>query len=164
MTLTQYVEWTHGYVKKYKFDGFSQEEVIEILKDDINSSVILKTWVTDENGKRIAYLDKNNQLILGEEKLKKETKENILKQVNESIWVRRSDIKSVLNSLEEKGYINFKEEPKSYKVFVKIVSINGENKKLYYVTDSNLTDNIDEAKRFEIDEKKDGYAYELVEE
>ncbi|MDN5577576.1 MAG: hypothetical protein L0L51_00080 [Lactococcus lactis] len=104
------------------------------------------------------------QLIVGEEEMKKATKEEVLNEVDYDIWVQIRDIKEVLDSLEEKGYIKFKKDPKEYKVFVKIVTIGGEKKKLYYVSSYHLSENIDEAKRFETNEDKDGYVPEIVKE
>ena len=121
-------------------------------------------WSDDENGKQIAYFDKNTKLITGEEGMEKATKEEVLEEINFDIYVHRRDIKAVLDSLEEKGYIKFKKEPKEYKVFVKIVTIDGEKKKLYYVSSYHLSENIDEAKRFETNEYKDGYVPEIVKE
>ena len=121
-------------------------------------------WSDDENGKQIAYFDKNTKLITGEEGMEKATKEEVLEEINFDIYVHRRDIKTVLDSLEEKGYIKFKKEPKEYKVFVKIVTIDGEKKKLYYVSSYHLSENIDEAKRFETNEDKDGYVPEIVKE
>lgn len=92
------------------------------------------------------------------------SKEEVLEGINFDIYVHRRDIKAVLDSLEEKGYIKFKKEPKEYKVFVKIVTIDGEKKKLYYVSSYHLSENIDEAKRFETNEDKDGYVPEIVKE
>ena len=66
--------------------------------------------------------------------------------------------------MEKEGYIKFKEEYKEYKVFVKTVITYEGVKDLYYVTDSIYTDNIDEAKLFDLNEEKDGYAYEIVKE
>ena len=99
--------------------------------------------------------------------MKKATKEEVFKNINRRLLVPRYDIKAVLDLLEEEGYINFKKEPKEYneyKVFVKTVIVYEGVKDLYYVTDSIYTDNIDEAKLFELDEEKDGYAYEIVKE
>lgn len=121
-------------------------------------------WSDDENDKQIAYFDKNTKLITGEEGMEKATKEEVLEEINFDIYVHRCDIKAVLDSLEEKGYIKFKKEPKEYKVFVKIVTIDGEKKKLYYVSSYHLSENIDEAKRFETNEDKDGYVPEIVKE
>ena len=121
-------------------------------------------WSNDENGKQIAYFDKNTKLITGEEGMEKATKEEVLEEINFDIYVHRRDVKAVLDSLEEKGYIKFKKEPKEYKVFVKIVTIDGEKKKLYYVSSYHLSENIDEAKRFETNEYKDGYVPEIVKE
>ena len=121
-------------------------------------------WSDDENGKQIAYFDKNTKLITGEEGMEKATKEEVLEEINFDIYVHRRDVKAVLDSLEEKGYIKFKKDPKEYKVFVKIVTIDGEKKKLYYVSSYHLSENIDEAKRFETNEDKDGYVPEIVKE
>ena len=121
-------------------------------------------WSDDENGKQIAYFDKNTKLITGEEGMEKATKEEVLEEINFDIYVHRRDVKAVLDSLEEKGYIKFKKDPKEYKVFVKIVTIDGEKKKLYYVSSYHLSENIDEAKRFETNEYKDGYVPEIVKE
>lgn len=164
MEFTQYIKWSDGQVTKYKYPNDSKEEVIEILKENIHERDILATWADDENGKQIAYFDKHIQLITGEKEMKKGTKEEVLEQINFDISVHRYDVTEVLNSLEAKGYIKFKKEPKEYKVFVKLVNMGEDVKKLYYVNDFHLTDNIDEAKRFGLNEEKDGYAYECVKE
>lgn len=99
--------------------------------------------------------------------MKKGTKEEIFKNINRRLLVPRGDIKAVLDLLEEERYIEFKKEPKEpngYKVFVKTVITYEGVKDLYYVTNSLFTDNIAEAKSFELDEEKDGYAYEIVKE
>lgn len=164
MGYIQYMKWSDESVTKYKFSNHSKEEVIEILKEDIDERNILSTWADDENGKQIAYFDKHIQLITGEEEMKKGTKEEVLERINFDIHVHRRDIKDVLDALEEQGYIKFKKEPKEYKVFVKIVTIGGEKKKFYYVSSYHLSENIDEAKRFEINEDKVGYIPEIVKE
>lgn len=166
MTFKQYVEWEHTGVEKYEYPNHSKEEVIAILKEDIISSSVLKTWANDENGKRIAYFEKNTQLIEEEEELKKATKEAVLKEVLKDTrgrgLVRTIEAKVVLDILETHGYIKFKEEPKKYRVFVKLVTIGGEDKNLYYVDEYHLTENIDEAQRFGLDDYKCGYSYEYV--
>lgn len=99
--------------------------------------------------------------------MKKGTKEEVFKNINRRLLVPRGDIKAVLDLLEEEWYIKFKKEPKEpnvYKVFVKTVITYEGVKDLYYVTDSIYTDNIDEAKLFDLNEEKDGYAYEIVED
>ena len=96
--------------------------------------------------------------------MKKATKEEVLQEINSKVFVLQPDIREVLDSLEKQGYIKFKKEPKKYKVFVKLVTIGEKDKKLYYVNDYHLTENIDEAERFETYEDKDGYAYEYVKE
>ena len=164
MGYIQYMKWYDESVTEYKYSNHSEEEVVEILKEDIQERNILSTWADDENGKEIAYFDKHIQLIAGEEEVKKSTKEEVLERINFDIHVHRRYIKEVLDALEEKGYIKFKKEPKKYKIFVKLVTIGEENKKLYYVNEHNLTDNIDEAKRFGLNEDKYGYAYEYVKE
>lgn len=164
MGYIQYIKWVDEAVKEYKYYNNSKEEVVEILKEDINDRDILSTWVEDDNGEQIAYFDKHIQLIIGEEELKKGTKEELLNEVYYEVACERYDIEDVLDALEEKGYIKFKKEPKKYKVFVKLVTIGEEKKKLYYVNEFHLTENIDEAERFELDEDKYGYAYECVKE
>lgn len=164
METTQYIKWSDGAVTKYKYSNHSQEEVIEMLKQDIRDRGILSTWVEDKNGNQIAYFDKHTQRIKWREELRKATKEEVFDKINNEVSVFQNDIKEVLDSLEEQGYIKFKKEPKEYKVFVKTVIVYEGVKDLYYVTDSIYTDNIDEAKRFELDEEKDGYAYEIVKE
>lgn len=171
METTQYIKWSDGAVTKYKYSNHSQEEVIEMLKQDIHDRGILSTWVEDKNGNQIAYFDKHTQRIKWREELRKATKEEVFDKINNEVSVFKNDIKEVLDSLdslEEQGYIKFKKEPKKeykeYKVFVKTVIVYEGAKDLYYVTDSLYTDNIDEAKRFELDEEKDGYAYEIVKE
>lgn len=164
MEATQYIKWSDGAVTKYKYYNHSQEEVIEMLKQDIHDRGILSTWVEDKNGNQIAYFDKHTQRIKWEEELRKATKEEVFDKINNEVSVFQNDIKEVLDSLEEQGYIKFKKEPKEYKVFSKLVVLNGENKKLYYISDFQLTENIDEAKRFEINEDKVGYVFEFVKE
>nr|DAG08399.1 MAG TPA: hypothetical protein [Caudoviricetes sp.] len=130
----------------------------------MNERTILSTWADDENGKQIAYFDKHIQLITGEEEMKKATKEEVLDEIFNDVADTRYDIEDVLDALEEYGYIEFKQEPKEYKVFVKIITIGREKKKLYYVSSYHLSENIDEAKRFETNEDKDGYVPEIVKE
>lgn len=98
------------------------------------------------------------------EEMKKATKEEVLDEIYYKVSTTQYDIEQVLDLLEEEGYIEFKKEPKKYKVFVKIVTINGEKKKLYYVSSYHLSENIDEAKRFETNEDKHGYGHEIVKE
>lgn len=163
MNFTQYILYINGSKTKYKYFDYSEEKIIQMLKSKFNLGTILAIWAEDENGNQIAYFDKNTEVIKGE-KMKKVTKEEVLEKIFNEVAVVECDIEDVLDALEEHGYIKFKEEPKEYKVFVKMVTIGEEQKKLYYVTDFHLTDNIDEAKRFELDEEKDGYAYEIVKE
>ena len=170
MEATQYIKWSDGAVTKYKYSNHSQEEVIEMLKQDIHDRGILSTWVEDKNGNQIAYFDKHTQRIKWEEELRKATKEELFNEIKKKTQLLKLDIREVLELLEEEGYIKFEKEPKEpkepkeYKVFVKTVIIYEGVKDLYYVTDSIYTDNIDEAKLFELDEEKDGYAYKIIKE
>lgn len=138
--------------------------MIDMLKHDITQKQIIATWLKDEKGKELAYFDKNTQSIKGDKKLKKGTKEDVIEAVSKRWFIPKNDIKAVLDSLEKQGYIKFKKEPKEYKVFVKIITIGREKKKLYYVSSYHLSENIDEAKRFETNEDKDGYISEIVKE
>ncbi len=162
MGYIQYIKWLNGETTHISYN-MPIEKIIDIMKSDLNCGSIA-TWLEDENGKELAYFDKHIQLITGEEEMKKSTKEEVLERINFDIHVHRRYIKEVLDALEEKGYIKFKKEPKKYKIFVKLVTIGEENKKLYYVNEHHLTDNIDEAKRFGLNEDKYGYAYEYVKE
>lgn len=162
MGYIQYIKWLNGETTHTSYN-MPIEKIIDIMKSDLNCGSIA-TWLEDENGKELAYFDKHIQLITGEEEIKKSTKEEVLERINFDIHVHRRYIKEVLDALEEKGYIKFKKEPKKYKIFVKLVTIGEENKKLYYVNEHHLTDNIDEAKRFGLNEDKYGYAYEYVKE
>ncbi|ASZ71077.1 hypothetical protein 05601_35 [Lactococcus phage 05601] len=164
MKFTQYIKWISGEVAKYKHHDSSQEGIIRILERDVNFSTVEATGAEDKNGNEIAYFDKHIQLITGEEEMKKATKEEVVEEIFNEVAVVGCDIEDVLDALEEKGYIKFKKEPKKYKIFVKLVTIGEENKKLYYVNEHHLTDNIDEAKRFGFNEDKYGYAYEYVKE
>lgn len=164
MKYIQCVKWSNGDFRELEYYTRSQEEMIDMLKHDITQNHIIATWLKDENGKELACFDKHIQLIKGEEKLKKSTKKEILEEIFYDVAAVKVDIEDVLDALEDHGYIKFKKEPKEYKVFVKIVTIGGKDKKLYYVTDSHLTESIDEAQRFETYEDKDGYGYELVKE
>ena len=162
MEYTKFIKWENGGVTHTTYN-FPIERIIDIMRNDLNYDIVVSTWLEDENGKELAYFDKHIQRIKGEEKLKKGTKEEVFKNINRRLLVPRGDIKVVLDVLEDEGYIKFK-EPKKYKVFVKTVIVYEGVKDLYYVTDSLFTDNIAEAKRFELDEEKDGYAYEIVKE
>lgn len=164
MEYTQFIKWSDEAVTKYKYSNHSKEELVEMLKQDIHDRGILSTWLEDENGKELAYFDRNNEITKGEENMKKGTKEEVLNEVFDEVAVEHWDIEDVLDVLEEHRYIEFKEEYKEYKVFVKTVITYEGVKDLYYVTDSIYTDNIDEAKLFELDEEKDGYSYEIVKE
>lgn len=163
MKYTQYIKWQNGETTHTSYN-MPIEKIIDIMKNDLNYVTLIATWLEDENGKDLAYFDKNTQSITGEKGLKKGTKEEVLERINFDIYVHRREIKEVLDALEEKGYIKFKKEPKKYKIFVKLATIGEENKKLYYVNEHHLTDNIDEAKRFGLNEDKYGYAYEYVKE
>lgn len=163
MKYTQYIKWQDGEVTYTKYNK-PFKDIISTMKSDLGYVTLVSTWLEDEFGKELAYFDKHVQLVKGEEKLRKETKEEVLRRINLNVWTKKEDIEAILDSLEKQGYIKFKKEPKEYKVFVKIVTIGGENKKLYYVTNFHLTENIDEAQRFETYEYKDGYAYETVKE
>ena len=164
MRFTQYIKWVDGKTTATEYDR-PFWYMVDIVRNDLfKRTRVASAWLEDGNGKQLYYFDKNTQSIKGDEKLKKGTKEEVLDKIYLNVSATSNEINQILEQLEEQGYIKFKKEPKNYKVFVKIVSIGGENKKLYYVTDFHLTENIDEAKRFEIDEGKDGYAYELVKE
>lgn len=163
MEFTQHIKWTKIGITTTTYDK-PFEKIVDIMKDDLKRNGVIATWLEDENGKELAYFDGHIQLIKGEKQLKKATKEQILDKIYFNVSATTYEINQILEQLEKQGYIKFKKEPKEYKVFVKIVSIGGENKKLYYVTDFHLTENIDEAKRFGLDENKDGYEYEYVKE
>lgn len=165
MEYIQYIKWIDEKVTKYKFYSLSKEEIIEMLKQDVHDrDVLLSTWLVNEKGKVLAYFEKNTQLIKGEKELKKATKEEVLDEIYYQVSTTRHDIEQVLELLEEEGYIEFKKEPKEYKVFIKIITINGEKKKFYYVSSYHLSENIEEAKRFGTNEDKDGYIPEIVKE
>lgn len=164
MDFTQYIKYTNGEISEYELFYKNKEELIQILKEDFNFGGIEATLAINKNGNLLAYFDKNTELNNGGEKLKKATKEEVLQEINSKVFVLQPDIREVLDSLEKQGYIKFKKEPKKYKVFVKLVTIGEKDKKLYYVNDYHLTENIDEAERFETYEDKDGYAYEYVKE
>lgn len=163
MKYTKFVKWENREVTHTTYN-FTIERIIDIMRNDLNYGVVISTWLEDENGKELAYFDKHNEITKEGENMKKGTKEEVLNEVFDEVVVERCDIEDVLDALEEHGYIEFKEEYKEYKVFVKTVIVYEGVKDLYYVTDSLFTDNIDEAKLFELDEEKDGYAYEIVKE
>ena len=167
MDFTQYIKWSDGEVGTFQHFCCSQEEMVEMLERNIAEPSIVETWTEDFTGNQLAYFDEYVQLIKGEENMKKATKEEVLEEIFDEVIVTENDIEDVLDALEEHGYIKFKEpkkEYKEYKVFVKTVIIYEGAKDLYYVTDSIYTDNIDEAKLFDLDEEKDGYDYEIVKE
>ena len=166
MKYIKFVKWENGAVTHTTYN-FPIERIIDIMRNDLNYDVVIATWLEDENSKELAYFDKNTEITKEGENMKKGTKEEVFKNINRRLLVPRGDIKAVLDLLEEEEYIKFKkepEEPNGYKVFVKTVITYEGVKDLYYVTDSIYTDNIDEAKLFELDEEKDGYAYEIVKE
>lgn len=162
MEYTKFIKWENGGVTHTTYN-FPIDRIIDIMRNDLNYFALIATWLEDENGKELAYFDRNNETIKEGENMKKGTKEEIFKNINRRLLVPRGDIEAVLDVLEDEGYIKFK-EPKKYKVFIKTVIVYEGVKDLYYVTDSLFTDNIDEAKLFELDEEKDGYAYEIVKE
>lgn len=41
------------------------------MRNDLNLHTLSATWLEDENGKRVAYFDKNTEIIKGEENMKK---------------------------------------------------------------------------------------------
>lgn len=167
MKYTKYMQWSPEWAyEEITHTTYNKhiEKVLDIMRNDVNHDTLIATWLEDENGKRVAYFDKHIQLITGEEEMKKATKEEVLDEVYDEVAVERWGIEDILDVLEEYRYIEFKEKYKEYKVFVKTVIVYEGAKDLYYVTDSLYTDNIDEAKRFELDEEKDGYAYEIVKE
>ncbi len=164
MNFTQYIKWSDGEVSTFQHFCCSQEEMVEMLERNIAEPSIVGTWTEDFTGNQLAYFDEYVQLIKGEENMKKATKEEVLNVTKKKTQLLNIDIREVLELLEKEGYTKFEKEPKEYKVFVKTVIVYEGAKDLYYVTDSLYTDNIDEAKRFELDEEKDGYAYEIVKE
>ena len=159
----KFIKWLNEEVTHTTYN-MPVEKIIDIMRNNFNYDSVISTWLEDEDGNQIAFLDKNTEIIKGEQNLKKETKEEVLDKIYLNVSATMNEINQILEQLEEQRYIKFKKEPKVHKVFVKVVTIDGESKPLYYVTDFNLTDSIDKAKRFEVDEEKDGYAYELVEE
>lgn len=166
MEYTKFIKWESGEVTHTTYN-FPIERIIDIMRDDLNYFALVATWLEDENGKELAYFDRNNEITKEGDNMKKGTRRKVLKEIFNEVAVERCDIEDVLDALEEYGYIEFKEEPKEpkeYKVFCKLITIGEEDKKLYYVTDFHLTENIDEAKRFGINENKDGYVYEIVKE
>lgn len=163
MKYIKFVKWENGDVTPTTYN-FPPERIIDIMKNDLNYDAVVSTWLEDENCKELAYFDKHTETIKEVENMKKVTREKVLDEVYDEVAVERWSIKDVLDVLEEYRYIEFKEEYKEYKVFVKTVIVYEGAKDLYYVTDSLYTDNIDEAKRFDLDEEKDGYAYEIVKE
>lgn len=166
MKYLKFVKWEDGGVTHTTYN-FSIERIIDIMKNDLNYDIVVSTWLEDENGKELAYFDKHTKITKEGENMKKATKEELFKNINRRLLVPRGDIKAVLDLLEEEEYIKFKKEskePNGYKVFVKTVITYEGVTDLYYVTDSIYTDNIDEAKLFDLNEEKDGYAYEIVKE
>ena len=163
MKYTKFVKWEDGGVTHTTYN-FSIERIIDIMRNDLNYDIVVSTWLEDENGKELAYFDKHNEITKEGENMKKGTKEEVLNEIKRKTQLLKFDIREVLELLEKEGYIEFKKEPNEYKVFVKMVTIGEEDKKLYYVTDFHLTENIDEAKLFDLNEEKDGYAYEIVKE
>lgn len=60
--------------------------------------------------------------------------------------------------------LSLKKSLKSIKYSLKSLLLEEKRKKLYYVSSYHLSENIDEAKRFETNEDKDGYIYEIIKE
>lgn len=169
---TNKIVWKDGRKNTYEYYNLTEEQVRKKFNQDINKAVS-ETYYYDQNGKvRFAWTKKRGiyEAVKKEEVENKENKEMkiITKQDLENrmyygtMDLSREDVKQAVKFLEENDLIEFAKEPKTFKALVKIVTIGGENKKLYYVTDFHLTENIEEAKLFDQSEEKDGYAYELV--
>lgn len=74
MEYIQYIKWSDEAITKYKYSNYSKEELVEMLKQDIHDRGILSTWLEDENGKELAYFDRNNEITKEGENMKKELK------------------------------------------------------------------------------------------
>lgn len=172
---TNEVTLDNGEKATYKYYNLTDDKIQKQIDIDISLSDISVSLYYDEKGLlkhawskecgRQDYREQQTQEL--EHKENKEMKTITKKQLEIKMYygtkdLSKEDVKQAVNFLEENNLIEFAKEPKTFKAFVKIVTIGGENKKLYYVTDFHLTENIEEAKLFEQSEEKDGYAYELV--
>lgn len=108
MEYTKFIKWENEGVIHTTYN-FPIDRIIDIMRNDLNYFALIATWLEDENGKELAYFDENIQRIKGEEQLKKETKKEVFDKINNEVSVFQNDIKEVLDSLEEQGYIKFKE-------------------------------------------------------
>lgn len=159
----------NGSHYEYEYSNQTDLDIQYKIDEDIRLGDIAESYYYDEDGQLRFYWTKatgrQKVVLKGEKemKLNKVTEEELRNDMfEETSSMQRSDVNEAIKYLKENNLIEFKKEIKHFKAFVKIVTINGENKRLYYKTDFHLTENIEEAKLFDESEKKDGYAFELV--
>lgn len=169
------IVWDSGKKETFNYYNLTDDEIQRQINIDIGVGTISESIYYDKDGimkhawgksfGRKDYREQQTQEVENKEnkEMKIITKQDLENRMYYGTMdLSREDVKQAVKFLEENDLIEFAKEPKTFKALVKIVTIGRENKKLYYVTDFHLTENIEEAKLFDKDEEKDGYAYELV--
>lgn len=166
---TNKVVWDNGTRGEYDYPNQTELDIQYRIDQDINLGNVKESYYYDEKGQLRFYWTKatgeQKVVLKGEKemKLNKVTEEELRRDMfEETSSLQRSDVNEAIKYLKENNLIEFKKEIKTFKAFVKIVTINGEDKKLYFKTDFHLTEKIEEAKLFDELEEKDGYSFELV--
>lgn len=166
---TNVVTWDNGSHGEYKYENQTELEIQDRIDQDISLGNVKESYYYDEDGQlRFYWTKETGRRSIRKEgekemKLNKMTEEELEnKMYYGTPKLTRDHIEEVIKFLKEKNLIEFKKEPKTFKAFTKIVTINGEDKKLYYKTRFHLTEKIEDAKLFDESEEKYGYAFELV--
>lgn len=163
------VTWDNGNHGEYEYKNQTELDIQHMIDQDISLGNVKESYYYDEDGQLRFYWTKETgrrSIIIEEEKemkLNKMTEEELRNDMfEETSSMQRTHVNEAIKHLKENNLIEFKKEIKTFKAFTKIVTINGEDKKLYYKTAFHLTDRIEDAKLFDESEEKDGYAFELV--
>lgn len=166
---TNKVVWDNGSHGEYDYPEQTELDIQHRIDQDIDLGNVKESYYYDEEGQLRFYWTK----ATGRQKVrvKKEKEMKLNKMTEEELKsnlfyktesLSKNDAEEAVKYLKENNLIEFRKEAKTFKAFVKIVTINGEDKKLYYKTNFHLTEKIEDAKLFDESEEKDGYSFELV--
>ena len=60
----KYMQWSSEWAQEeitHTTYNETIEEIIDIMRNDLNLNTLIATWLENENGQRLAYFDKNIQ-------------------------------------------------------------------------------------------------------
>lgn len=156
---------TNGLLREYNFTNKTIEQIKnEFIHDVEELDNARAISFTNENGEKIAYFNRVNgeKWFKGEKELKKETKLNLIdKMYYGTDNMSHRDATEAIEYLEKNGYIELKNTPKY--IYFKTVTIDGETKKLYFVSAVELNTAKSHAFKFDNEQELDGYEQEEVE-